>query len=102
MGATMPGNQSAYKPSGTGLFVWQAATMLLGISIMVLLIGLMVFVYEAAKAAGSWGDEVKVAIWFTISIVFGVVTYLISWTMTELQFQRLLLKEETREMGIDH
>lgn len=94
MGATITGNQSTYKPSGPGLFVWQASTMLLGISILLLLIGLMVFVYAAAKAAGKWGDEVKVAIWFAISMLFGIVTYLVSWTMTEWQLQQLLLKEE--------
>jgi hypothetical protein len=93
------GNGSVFVPQGLTLFVWQASTMLLGISIMLLLIGLMVFVYEAAKAAGEWGDERKVAIWFTISMVFGMVTYFVSWMKTEWQFQSLLLNEENSRGG---
>jgi hypothetical protein len=98
MGATnsgpASGNQHTYIPSGPRLFVWQSSTMLLGISILLFLIGLMVFVYDAAKVAGVWGPEIKVAIWFTISMVFGDLTYFISWRTTEWQFQQLCVEAD--------
>jgi hypothetical protein len=83
-----------YVPSGTRNYAWQAGTMMVGISIQFLLIGLAVYIYDAARTAGVWGPEIKVAIWFSISIVFGLLTYLVSWRNTEYVFQQLLLASE--------
>jgi hypothetical protein len=64
---------------------------MVGISIQFLLIGLAAYNYDAARIADP---EIKVVIWFGISIVFGQLTYLVPWRNTEYVFQQSLLASE--------
>ncbi|CVL00319.1 uncharacterized protein FMAN_09810 [Fusarium mangiferae] len=58
---------------------WQAPTMLLGNSIVFLLVGIAIHIYDAARSAGIWGADMVTALCFTISLIFAVTTYFIHW-----------------------
>lgn len=73
--------------------------MMLGTSVMLLFFGLMALVYNAAHQAKGWGPEKKTAVWFTISFVFGSVSYFIAWSCTEKELQDLSIKAETPRNG---
>lgn len=71
--------------------------MCLGVSIVLLVVGLLVIIFLQVKQAGNWGDEAKISIWVGISFAFCLGTYLVSWANTEVRFQRLCVKGEKGE-----
>ncbi|KUJ11668.1 uncharacterized protein LY89DRAFT_688845 [Mollisia scopiformis] len=64
-------------------FAWQIPSMLVGNSIIFILVGIAISVFSAARKAGCWGDEVVTAICLTISLLFGLGSYFISWMSIE-------------------
>jgi hypothetical protein len=60
LGKRLPAEGDAnpnYRPLTSQLFVWQIPTMMLGNSIVLLLLGLAIFVFDDVK---SWGPDAKV------------------------------------------
>jgi hypothetical protein len=39
----------------------------------------MIIVYDAAQSAGCWGDDVKIAICFTVSFLYAFGSYFMAW-----------------------
>jgi hypothetical protein len=60
----------------------------LGTSLAFFFLGLMIIVYHAAQNAGSWGDEAKIAICFTVSLLYSFGSYMWSWWHIEWELQK--------------
>jgi hypothetical protein len=54
----------------------------LGNSILLFVVGLAVYVFTTARAAG-WGDEGKIAVFFGSFVLFVAAHYLVSWNGIE-------------------
>ncbi|KAF8859297.1 hypothetical protein BDZ45DRAFT_801803 [Acephala macrosclerotiorum] len=65
-------------------FAWQIPTMLVGGSIVAILVGISITVFNAARYAGHWGDEMVTAVCLAISLLFGLTSYFISWHGNDL------------------
>jgi succinate dehydrogenase/fumarate reductase cytochrome b subunit len=71
--------QTMYHLSNSMLFALQSPAMLLGTSLALFFLGLMIIVYDAAQSAGCWGDDVKIAICFTVSFLYAFGSYFMAW-----------------------
>jgi Flp pilus assembly protein TadB len=56
---------SGLQPSRMQLYAWQIPVVLLAVAVLKLVIGLNIWVFEAAVAEPTWGDDKKV--WNSIS-----------------------------------
>lgn len=63
--------------------------MLLGTSVVFLIAGLVILVYSSAFAAGSWGPEMKIAVCFSLSLVFVGACNAVSWYGTEWRLAQI-------------
>ena len=72
----------AWQPLMLQLYIWQIPSMLLGNSILLFVVGLAVYVFATARAAG-WGDEGKIAVFFGSFVLFVAAHYLVSWNGIE-------------------
>ena len=75
------------RPRRLASFSRQAATMLLGTSIVFLLVGVSIHTYDAAKSARIWGPEVVTMPCFTTWSIFPLTTYFYSLGCTILGCQ---------------
>ena len=69
-------------------FSWQVPTMMLGNSVVFTLVALAIAVYDNAHKAQCWGPETITAICFTISMVFAIGCYSVSWRCIEWRMQK--------------
>lgn len=76
--------------SGWRHFSWQIPTMLLGNSIVLTLITIGIAIFDEARKAGIWGREMVMALCMTISMVFTIGCYFISWYCIEWQMQEAI------------
>jgi len=81
--AQHPETNDTVKPHRAVIFVWGASTMLLGSSIMFFIIGLVIALCHAAKLAGYWGADIKIAICYFISFCYPAAVYMVCWKYTE-------------------
>lgn len=72
------GQREQWRPLKLQLYIWQIPSMLLGNSILLFVVGLAVWVFATARAAG-WGDEGKIAVVFGAFILFVAANYFLSW-----------------------
>ncbi|PMD43780.1 hypothetical protein L207DRAFT_580608 [Hyaloscypha variabilis F] len=63
------------EPSKLQVYVWQIPFMLLTISIILFIVGLNIWVFEAAVKELGWGDDRKVAVVFGATAVFVIANY---------------------------
>ncbi|KAN0103463.1 hypothetical protein V8E51_011776 [Hyaloscypha variabilis] len=63
------------EPSKLQVYVWQIPFMLLTISIILFVVGLNIWVFEAAVKELGWGDDRKVAVVFGATAVFVIANY---------------------------
>jgi len=75
---TLGEEKSELEASKLQVYVWQIPFMLLTISIILFVVGLNIWVFEAATREVTWGDDRKVAVFFGVTAVFVVANYLIS------------------------
>ncbi|KAM7216101.1 hypothetical protein V8F06_008574 [Rhypophila decipiens] len=68
-------------------FAWQIPTILLGSSMVCSFVGIAIHVYHAAHEATSFGPETITAICVTISLCFGLGSYMTSWATVEWTIQ---------------
>jgi hypothetical protein len=81
------GYSTKWKPSMTQLYVWAIPGLLLGYAVLLYSIGLSIFVFAAAQAAESWGDEKKIAVVFGVFVAFVAGNYILSWRCIEQRIQ---------------
>jgi hypothetical protein len=71
-----------WRPLKLQLYIWQIPSMLLGNAILLFVVGLAVWVFATARAAG-WGDDAKIAVFFGVFMVFVAANYFVSWAGIE-------------------
>jgi len=64
--------------------------MLLGNSIVFVVVGLGITIFDRARGANIWGPEVKIAIGFAISMFFSISCYFVSWICVEWKLQEAM------------
>jgi len=65
-------------PSKLDVYVWQIPVILLSGAILLFVIGLNIWVFEAAVREQTWGDDKKTAVFFGVMATFAFAHYLIS------------------------
>lgn len=72
------------------LTAWQLPVMLLGNSIVFILVAIAIVIYHEVTIADGWGSSGVIALCFTISLVFILGCYLLSWYCIERRLQEAL------------
>jgi len=66
------------QPSRMQLYAWQIPVVLLAVAVLKLVIGLNIWVFEAAVAEPTWGDDKKTAVFFGVMAAFATMNFFIS------------------------
>ena len=89
--AAVAGVARKWQPLKLQLYIWQIPSMLLGNAILLFVVGLAVWVFATARAAG-WGDDAKIAVFFGAFMIFVAANYFVSWAGLERRV-RVSVKE---------